>query len=87
MNHCRFPLCVVTLLALAITAKTLSAQSLEVPLVPQTVAEHAGLKRAWFAQVPLDQARSKITSVTLQSGALLVVTNEIRGRIWIVDSF
>src|SRR5262245_24969806 len=76
MNRCHFSLRVVIFVALAMAAKSLSAQSLEVPLVPQTVAEHAGLKRAWFAQVPLDQARSKITHVTLQAGALLVVTDE-----------
>jgi hypothetical protein len=76
MNRCRYLLRVVTFFAVAIAAKSLSAQSLEVPLVPQTVAEHAGLKRAWFAQVPLDQARSKIIYMTLQSGALLVVTDE-----------
>jgi len=63
-------------LALAIAATSLRAQSLEVPLVPQTVAEHVGLKRAWFAQVPLDQARAKISYVTLQAGALLVVTDD-----------
>jgi outer membrane protein assembly factor BamB len=76
MNCCCFSLRVVTSLTLAIAATSLRAQSLEVPLVPQTVAEHAGLKRAWFAQVPLDQARAKISYVTLQSGALLVVTDE-----------
>jgi hypothetical protein len=74
---CRcFSLCVATSVSLIIAATSLRAQSLEVPLVPQTVAEHAGLKRAWFAQVPLDQARAKITYVTLQAGALLVVTDE-----------
>jgi hypothetical protein len=34
------------LIATAMVASSLEAQSLEVPLVPQTAAEHAGLKRA-----------------------------------------
>jgi hypothetical protein len=76
MNSRRFSLRAMTCIATFAVAGSLAAQSLEVPLVPQTVAEHSGLKRAWFAQVPLDQARAKITYVTLQAGALLVVTDE-----------
>jgi len=76
MNSRRFLLRAMTFIVTFPVAGSLVAQSLEVPLVPQTAAEHAGLKRAWFAQVPLDQARSKITYVTLQAGALLVVTDE-----------
>ena len=76
MNCHRFLLRILTLIAGAISASSLCAQSLEIPLVPQTIAEQVGLRRAWFAQVPLDQARSKITHVTLQAGALLVVTDE-----------
>jgi hypothetical protein len=76
MNSLRFLLCATTFVVASVVAGSLVAQSLEVPLVPQTAAEHAGLKRAWFAQVPLDQARSKITYVTLQAGAILVVTDE-----------
>src|SRR5262249_46730785 len=76
MNRLLSSLRFLTVIAAFVAAPHLLAQSLEVPLVPQTVAQHAGLKRAWFAQVPLDQARSKVTHVTLQSGALLVVTDE-----------
>src|SRR6478672_1752950 len=76
MNSRRFSLRAMTFIVTVAVAGSLGAQSLEVPLVPQTVAERVGLKRAWFAQVPLDQARSKITYVTLQSGALLVVTDD-----------
>lgn len=52
------------------------AQSTEGALIPQTEAERAGLKRAWFAQVPLDVARSKISHIDLQAGLLLVITDE-----------
>ena len=74
--NCRFLLRILTFVVGAVSATSLWAQSLEVPLMPQTIAEQVGLRRAWFAQVPLDQARSKITHVTLQAGALLVVTDE-----------
>lgn len=61
---------------LQLLATAAPAQWYNVPLIPRWQAEQHGLKRAWFAQVPLDRARSKITSITLHSGALLVVTDQ-----------
>ncbi len=47
-----------------------------ISLLPRTEAEAHGLTRAWYTQVPLDPARSKVTYVTLQAGLLMVVTND-----------
>ena len=49
---------------------------MDMPLIPQTTAERAGLTRAWFVQAPLDATRSKMTHLDLQSGLILVVTDE-----------
>ncbi|HEY2761405.1 MAG TPA: hypothetical protein VGI75_11695, partial [Pirellulales bacterium] len=51
-------------------------QSMDVPLIAQTSAEHAGLTRAWFVQAPLDATRSKLTHIDFQSGLILLVTDE-----------
>src|SRR5262245_18868406 len=47
-----------------------------VPLIFQEQAEQVGLKRAWYSQIPLYQARSKVTHLTFQSGLLLAVTDQ-----------
>ncbi len=74
-------MCALVVFALAgllqlLAVATVPAQWYSVSLIPRWQAELHGLKRAWFAQVPLDPARSKITSISLQSGLLLAVTDE-----------
>ena len=66
----------ISLAIFAAPLQTAHAQSMDVPLIPQTTAEHAGLTRAWFVQAPLDATRSKLTHIDFQSGLLLVVTDE-----------
>src|SRR5262245_16860699 len=44
-----------------------SAQWDELPLIFHEQAEQVGLKRAWYTQLPLDIARSKVKYVTFQS--------------------
>jgi hypothetical protein len=54
------------------------------PLIPRTVAERSGLVRAWYLQLPLDQAKSKITRIRFFSGLILAVTDE--GMLHVVDA-
>ncbi len=62
----------------------LRAESRDIPLIPRTLVEQSGLVRAWYMQVPLDPARSKITRIRLFSGLILVVTDE--GMLHVVDA-
>lgn len=52
------------------------AQSLATPLVPHSVAERSGMARAWSTQLPIDPARTKIKHITIQSGIILVVSED-----------
>src|ERR1043166_7413125 len=72
MNH----RILLVIAAAALFARSVTAQSVEIPLVPNTQAERHGLKRAWFSQIPLDVSKSRISYVTLQSGLLMVTTDE-----------
>lgn len=61
-------------LSLAATAFDAAAQSIG-PLVTREQAASKGLERAWFAQVPVDTARSRVTTWYLYHDALYSVTN------------
>ncbi len=68
---------------IVIAFRPAAAQSDSVPLISREAAQQIGLQRAWVTQIPLDRARSKITHIKLQSGLLLVVTNE--NTLYVVD--
>jgi outer membrane protein assembly factor BamB len=44
-------------------------------LIDQSAAERQGLTRSWFAQLPLDPARSRIAYITQHQGLLLAQTD------------
>jgi outer membrane protein assembly factor BamB len=74
----------VVCIGLLATAKILPAQSREMPLIPRTVAERSGLVRAWYLQLPLDPAKSKITRIRFFAGLILAVTDE--GMLHVVNA-
>lgn len=62
-------------LALAAVAAVAAPACGRSPLVTQQEAAQAGLERAWFAHVPLDRTRSRVTSWYLHADRLYAVTN------------
>src|SRR5262245_9348393 len=75
MKLCKTAVLALALIAAARTTPS-AAQSIDVPLISQTVAERHGLTRAWYAQVPLDTAKAKVYRITLQADLLMIVTDE-----------
>jgi outer membrane protein assembly factor BamB len=63
----------------------------ETPLVPQEQAARNGLERAWFAQIPVDPGRSRVTSWYLfydriyavtDSGIVTALNSETGEQLW-----
>lgn len=61
-------------LSLALSAFDAAAQG-QGPLITREQAASKGLERAWFAQVPVDAARSRVTTWYLYYDVLYAVTN------------
>jgi outer membrane protein assembly factor BamB len=71
----RFLIAALALASLDAVAPTARAQHGAGPLVSYDSAARVGLERAWFAQVPLDPSRSRVTAWQLHQNRLYCVTD------------
>ncbi len=75
MGRRRAGLCAALLAGVLVGLATVGSVHAQGLLVTRSEAARVGLNRAWFAQVPVDQARSRVTNWYLYYGNLYCVTD------------